>query len=233
VKTPSRKERREQERAEGKAAKRALPLFPDTSTRRAIRLGYAAALAAGTSSTGLVDTAHADADARAAEVFSRFRSPACKSGCSYCCKLFVSVRASEARRLAVALRALPAPQLDEVRRRLAANAHRAKSTTSATYPRMPCALLTAEGTCVAYEARPFSCRQYHSFDVEACRRVDVGEADGVPSHREAFALQGEVMNAWLEATAAFDGDAGSYELQQALDILLGDPQGDLGPAREA
>jgi hypothetical protein len=232
VKPPSRKERREQERAEAKAAKRALPLFPDTPTRRAIRLKYAAALAAGTSSSGLVDSAHAAADTRAAEVFARVGSPACRPGCSYCCKLYVSVRPPEARKLASSLRALPAPQLAEVRDRLAENAARARGSTSTTYPRMPCALLTAAGTCIAYEARPFSCRQYHSFDVEACRKVDVGEGEGVPSHREAFSVQGEVMNAWVEAVAAFEDDAGGYELQQALDILLRDPLGDLGPARE-
>jgi hypothetical protein len=54
----------------------------------------------------------------------------------------------------------------------------------------------------------------------------------VPSHSEAFAVQGEVMNAWVEAVAAFEGESGSYELQQVLDLLLGDPKADLAPARE-
>jgi hypothetical protein len=59
-----------------------------------------------------------------------------------------------------------------------------------------------------------------------------GEADAVPSHREAFAAQGEVVRGWVEAIAAFDGGAASYELQQALHVLLGDPKGDLESARE-
>jgi hypothetical protein len=80
---------------------------------------------------------------------------------------------------------------------------------------------------------PFTCRDYHSFDVEACRKVDVGEAPGVPSHREASAVHGDVAVAWLEALAASGADTGSYELQQALHILLENPHGDISPARES
>jgi len=230
--SPSRRERRAQKSAEARTAKRALPLFPDTPTRRAIRLRFASDLAGGKSHAALVGEAHAEADARAAQVFARAGKPACRSGCSYCCKLFVSVRAPEARRLAAQLRRLPAAQLAEVRRRLAENARAVKGSTSATYPRVPCALLAAEGTCVAYEARPFSCRDYHSFDVQACRRVDAGQADAVPSHRDAFAVHAEVTTAWVEALAASGADTASYELQQALHILLADASGDLAPARE-
>jgi len=230
--SPSRRERRAQKSAEDRVARRALPLFPDTATRQPIRLGYAAALRSGKPQSRVLDEAHQEADDRAARVFARAGSPACRPGCSYCCKLFVSVRAPEARRLAAALRALPAAQLADVRRRLAANAARVKGSTSESYPRVPCALLSTEGTCIAYETRPFSCRDYHSFDVEACRKVDVGEAPGVPSHREAAAVHVEVAMAWVEALAASGGDTDSYELQQVLHILLQDPHGDITPARE-
>jgi Fe-S-cluster containining protein len=229
---PSRRERRAQKSADARVARHALPLFPDTATRQAIRIRYTAALRSGTPQSKVLDEAHHEADDRAARVFARAGAPACGPGCSYCCKLFVSVRAPEARRLAAALRALPAARLAEVRRRLAENAARVKGSTSESYPRVPCALLTDEGTCVAYEARPFSCRDYHSFDVDACRKVDVGEAPGVPSHREAAAVHGEVAMAWLEALAASGTDTGSYELQQVLHILLEDPHGDITPARE-
>jgi Fe-S-cluster containining protein len=231
--TPSRRERRAQKSAEARVARRALPLFPDTATRQAIRVRYAAALRSGSPQSKVLDEAHQEADERAARVFAHAGSPACRPGCSYCCKLFVSVRAPEARRLAAALRALPAAKLDEVRSRLAANADRVKGSTSESYPRVACALLSVDGRCVAYEARPFSCRDYHSFDVEACRKVDVGEAAGVPSHREASVVHGEVSMAWLESLAAANADTGSYELQQALHILLEDPHGDITPARES
>jgi Fe-S-cluster containining protein len=231
--SPSRRERRAQKSADARVARRALPLFPDTATRRDIRIRYAAALQKGTSQSALLDEAHLEADGRAARVFARAGNPACKPGCSYCCKLFVSVRVPEARQIAAALRALPAPQLAEIRKKLAENAARVKGSTSASYPRVPCALLTADGTCAAYEARPFSCRDYHSFDVEACRKVDVREAEAVPSHREAFAVHTEVATAWLEAVASSGVDTGSYELQQALHILLDDPHGDISPARES
>jgi Fe-S-cluster containining protein len=230
VTSPSRKERREQARAEARAGKRALPLVPDTPSRQALRLRYAAALEAGEPPSRLVDDAHAEGDARASRVFARVGSPACRAGCSYCCHLFVSVRADEARRLAATLRAFPADRLAEVRGRLAASAGRTASDP--VLPRRACSLLAADGTCVAYDARPFSCRQYHSFDVEACRKVDAGEADAVPSHREAFAVQIEVLQAWLEATASRGGDTESYGLEHALRILLDDPGGDLAPARE-
>jgi hypothetical protein len=230
--TTTRKERREQERVAAKAAKKALPLYDDTPARRAIRERVAGALATGTTLPSLLASAHRESDAVGARAFAQTKQPACVAGCAYCCKLYVSVRASEARALAAALRRLDAAQLEDVKRRLAENVTRVRGHSSATYPKPECALLTAAKTCIAYDARPFSCREYHSYDVRACAKADTGEGSGVPSNRIAFAAQRDVALAFTEAAATAREDAVTYELQQALDLLLRDPKADLSPARE-
>jgi Fe-S-cluster containining protein len=228
----NRKERREQERLEAKVAKRALPLYPDTPARAAIRLRYATALATGTSHAQLVDRAHRESDTAGARAFAATAKPSCAVGCAHCCSLFISVRAPEARALAAALRRLPKATLEDVRRRVKEGAANARGQTSGTCPRRPCALLSEEGTCRAYEARPFSCREYHSYDVATCRRAAAGEDVGVPSNRVAFGAQRDVSVAYIEAAASSGAEAATYELHQSLDLLLSDPTADLGPARE-
>ena len=54
----------------------------------------------------------------------------------------------------------------------------------------------------------------------------------IPSDARVLAAYGEIATAFREASGAFGGDSGSYELHQAVDILLADPKGDLSPARE-
>jgi Putative zinc- or iron-chelating domain len=232
----ARKARRARERlqrkAEVKVGRRALPLYPDTPTRKPIRLKYASDLASGVSRQRLLETARTEADSLAAMIFGRAgMQPACKAGCSYCCHVHVTVGADEVRALAAVLRRLPPDALETVRGRVAENASKARGHSSTTYRFTPCALLTEDGRCSVYADRPFACRRAHSFDADICRRgIEGGENVGAPSLAFALMAHGEVSGAHTEAVAAFGGDARSFELHQALEILLLDPNGDLTPA---
>jgi Fe-S-cluster containining protein len=230
---PTRKDRRERERAEAKALRRALPIIKDNSVRAPIRTRYVLRLADGEAPFAVLDDAHREAEAFAARVFAQSVSPACAAGCSHCCEsIRVGVNATEARRLASHLRSLPPGELATVRERIAANASRARGTTSSTHPRMTCALLGSDKRCSVYTHRPFVCRKAHSFDADLCRRATAGEDVGITVDARVVGMYSEIATAFREASAAFGGDAESYELHQALDVLLGDPRGDLSPARD-
>jgi Fe-S-cluster containining protein len=228
----SRKERRERDRAEAKVARRALPIVKDNPVRAPIRQRYAMRLHDGASPAVVLEGAQAEADAFAERVFASSARPACAAGCSHCCEsLHVGLSATEADVLANHLLRLPAADLASIRERVAANAARARGTSSTTYPRMTCALLGDDKRCTVYAIRPFVCRRAHSFDADRCRRATEGEAVSITVDARVMGMLSEISTAFREASAAFGGDAEGYELHQALDILLADGKGDLSPAR--
>jgi hypothetical protein len=229
----SRKDRREEERLEAKVARRALPIVKDNPVRAPIRMRYAMSLASGTSPSTALSAAHREADAFGARVLAEVGPPACAAGCSHCCEhLPVGVNAVEAQALASHLRQWPLERRVRVREQIAANAVRAREAAPGEHPNMACALLDDDRRCSVYEQRPFVCRRAHSFDADPCRRAAAGEAVDLPVDARIVAMYSQIATAFREASAALGGDAGSYELHQALDILLRDPQGDLSPARE-
>jgi Fe-S-cluster containining protein len=229
----TRKDRRERERLESKVLRRALPLFKDSPVRAPIRLRYAMSFAEGARPAQVLDGAHAEADAFAARVFAGGAAPACAAGCSHCCeKMRVGVNAIEAREIANHLRLLSRETLAPIRERIAANAARVRDTAVGTRPETTCALLGDDKRCGVYALRPFVCRRAHSFDADRCRRATAGEDVGITVDARVVGIYSEVATAFREASAAFGGDPESYELHQALDILLEDPSGDLSPARE-
>jgi uncharacterized protein len=229
----SRNERRERERREAKVLRRALPIIKDTPVRAPIRMRYAMALTEGAAPSVVLDRAHAEADAFAARIFAQSVAPACAAGCSHCCEnMRVGLNATEARVLASHLRSLPAQEVTPIRERIAANAVVVKGTATGERPQMTCALLGSDERCTVYAIRPFVCRRAHSFDADRCRRATAGEDVGITVDARVVGMGSEIATAFREASAAVGGDTGSYELHQALDILLGDPKGDLSPALE-
>jgi Fe-S-cluster containining protein len=104
---------------------------------------------------------------------------ACKSGCSFCCHLRVTVTPLEAIAIFRYLRSEIAPSLArEIERRVLANAeHRAHMTEEENLSKnMKCAFLV-DGACSAYRARPMACAFHHSLDVKACERLYENPAD--------------------------------------------------------
>ena len=96
---------------------------------------------------------------------------ACARGCAYCCHLRVEVRPHEVFVLAQHIqstfddttRARLTAKLDENVRRIAP-----LSAEQHIRAGIACAMLE-EGVCSVYEARPATCRKYHSLSVDTCR----------------------------------------------------------------
>ena len=99
-------------------------------------------------------------------------APACKRGCSYCCSVPVSVTGPEILRLVAHARATLSPdELARVQARAEANARLTHGTTTLDYPpRLDCAFLGDDRSCLVHAARPLMCRREHALDVAQCKK---------------------------------------------------------------
>lgn len=105
------------------------------------------------------------------------KSLACAPGCNHCCRSPVGVVAAEAVLIADFVdRTFSAQARIELEQRMEARKAALHSGDPLrTYLLCP---LNAGGQCLVYEVRPYNCRVFHSFDVNACdRRFVAGEAD--------------------------------------------------------
>jgi len=117
------------------------------------------------------------ADARFETTFDHLRklgaAIACKSGCSFCCHLRVTVAPHEAIALFGYLRSeIPASLAQEIEQRILANAEQIAHMTQEQHwsTNLRCAFLV-DGSCSAYRARPMACALHHSLDVGACKQL--------------------------------------------------------------
>ena len=242
----SRRERRAQEREEKRAqkaqAKTRLPVAPNAAAppadkalvvRRLVRdlVLYRTRGHETTKQLPLVAAAAAieSVTPSMAEKFDEEPRPACKKGCAYCCHLHVAVTIPELL-LAVgyARETKDAAELAALAARAKHAAYLARGTTPLTYPMPPCAFLGEDGACTIYAARPLACRGHHSFDVEACRQVFETKKDVPTPKRETLVMLGDSAARGLrDALSELRLDGGTYELNQALDIALREPEADV------
>jgi hypothetical protein len=152
----------------------------------------------------------------------------CRKGCCYCCYLPVEVLAPEALAIAQYVREKFSP---EERERLdrAIDDH-IKATEGMDQDRragcrtIPCPLLK-DGACTVYEVRPMSCRGYHSFDVEQCRRdrEQPSLVNTVPTNGMAYLGAGNIAGGLAVALRSQKLDWRRLDLPRALKIALDDP----------
>jgi Fe-S-cluster containining protein len=131
------------------------------------------------SCTTLVAKADRSFDAMFDQLRKKGAPIACKSGCSFCCHLRVTVTAPEAIALFRYLRSqIPASLAQEVERRLLENAERIAQMTEQQHlsTNVQCAFLV-NGACSAYLARPLACALHHSLNVDACEHLYENPAD--------------------------------------------------------
>lgn len=238
----SRRDRRAAEKAtkkiEKKYGRRYLPIFPqDTPYRRESRMIYGLDLDGGKPAADVLRHALRDCDEIIAAAKRHFGEPACSAGCAYCCHVFVTIGKQEARNVAEHVRGLDTAKRDELRARIEDVAQKVAGTNADTYPpRQPCAFLE-DNRCSIYELRPFACRQHHSLDADKCREAfeladNLPDDFGVPQQPLLAMTAMQSGMAFDEASAATsEGRQGSYELHQAVAILLKDESGDLEPAK--
>lgn len=90
---------------------------------------------------------------------------ACTKGCSFCCWVNVEVTVIEAIGVAAAIAGNA-----KLRESILTTAPKVAGLDpyGRLRAKVPCALLGADGTCNAYEARPRNCRAYTSYDAKRC-----------------------------------------------------------------
>lgn len=139
---------------------------------------------------------------------------ACRAGCSSCCYQHTAASGIELLAIVLWLRQHLAPDSLAA---LAAHAQELAGRIEGTVghrrfrARVPCALLTPDGRCGAYEVRPLLCRGHNSIDADECAR-----SQHVTSYY-GWAIP------YSAAQAVLGDRAGRYELTLGLSLLLSDP----------
>ncbi|APR76122.1 Hypothetical protein A7982_01469 [Minicystis rosea] len=168
-----------------------------------------------------------DEELRAALTRSTALEPACAAGCSSCCHVHADATVPEIAAAAQHVRtALSPEELRAFRDRLAAHVARVEGLDDQARwaARIPCALLSAEGSCSIYEARPLRCRAFHSCSVDPCRAAFQGTSDeeailSPPLARAAGAVEDAFDRALVQAGIG----AEPYRFEVGLLVALDDP----------
>lgn len=152
--------------------------------------------------------------------------PACAKGCHYCCHAKINLNPCEVFALARHIRDLPDDTRAAILDRLvdADGRTRRLSSRGRWALRLPCPMASADGACLAYEARPLACRAHGSFDAALCRREFEGHEDvGIPTLREYSLYRGLLWTALSLAERDRIGRIGVLELNAALSLVLSRP----------
>ncbi len=173
----------------------------------------------------------AKADQKFEETFDHLRKEgapiACRSGCSFCCHLRVTVAPPEAIALFRYLRSqIPASLAQEIEERVLANADRIARMSEEQHlsTNVQCAFLV-DGACSAYRARPMACALHHSLDVDACEHLYENPADFSVGIRKLKVIE-DTMTAtdagMRQALAGLGLSDESMELHTAVAAVLRD-----------
>jgi Fe-S-cluster containining protein len=154
---------------------------------------------------------------------------ACKRGCSYCCHLRVEIRPHDA--FVIAQHVATKFTADERARavaRIEQNLRRIAPLTPEEHVRagIACALLE-DGACTVYEARPATCRKYHSLSVDVCRSAFEDTAaplTGEIEDEEVRLAGNAVALGYAKGLEDAGYDAALYEFHHALHEALTDPK---------
>jgi Fe-S-cluster containining protein len=154
---------------------------------------------------------------------------ACTRGCSYCCHLRVEIRPHEAFVLAHHIQTKFGPeQRARIVARIEDNLGRIAPLSRDQHVRagIPCALLD-EGACSVYQARPATCRKYHSVSVAICRAAfddTSAPLTGEIEHEQVRLAGNAVALGYAKGVEEAGFDAALYELHYALHRALTDPK---------
>ncbi len=152
----------------------------------------------------------------------------CRPGCFFCCWLPIDVLAHEALAIATRLReTLDPPMLAQTIQRVGEAEQKVSDMSSEDCIRakVPCPLLELKsGTCQVYDVRPHACRQYASFEREACESA-LGDPDAaVPTDFLSQTVHSRVMMGVAVAFHELGLDHHTLDLASALHIALTEPE---------
>lgn len=149
------------------------------------------------------------------------RQLACAAGCNHCCRSPVGVVAAEAVLIAdfVDRTFTAEARLALDQRMVAREAALAHADRIQTHLLCP---LNVDGQCTVYDVRPYNCRMFHSFDVDACERYFVaGERQrGVPIDPVRRQFDRLIVASANVALSAMRLDMRMLELMPALTLAL-------------
>ncbi|MDB5615874.1 YkgJ family cysteine cluster protein [Tardiphaga sp.] len=134
-------------------------------------------------------------------------APACSSGCSPCCHLYVQVPPGIAALIADHIEAsFTAVERAALRERLRVASDAFRAVPDPARLRLRCVLLGDDNRCTVYEVRPLSCRAFTSRSLPRCQQVVFGDAPdgGVEQNAAHFRIHTEATFA-LEQVAKARG----------------------------
>jgi Fe-S-cluster containining protein len=144
---------------------------------------------------------------------------ACRMGCSFCCKNFVTATTPE---VLFALKSVKDKNSELVRNNAASMAQTTAGKSLAERSAMvtPCPLLE-HGACGIYTNRPLVCRTAVSNDADLCERVYFhGSNEEIPGTYNHFGMKGIYGLALAGALKKAGLAANYYEYNSALDAAL-------------
>lgn len=205
---------------------------PELEARRRSRLETTALLGPGRLPLPVLETAAAAvAVAEGAVREAQSREPpqvpsACREGCAWCCYQTVGTTVPEVLRLVEHLRhTAGAGELQALRQRVAEAEQRRRALAPGPRGRaaLPCPLLV-DARCVAYAARPLTCRGDNSSDAGACEAaLATGRRAAVPVYAPQQRLHTLVLDGLRAGLEEVGLDGSLLELTAALGIALDVP----------
>jgi Fe-S-cluster containining protein len=151
---------------------------------------------------------------------------ACHAGCHWCCHMKVSLTVPEIFAVAEYLKSsVSAETRERIQARVAelSQDERIFSADAKVAARIPCALLSEQGACLVYPARPLACRGYNSLDAESCRRSLDDDLEIVEWNEPLVRDSAAVALGLLAGIEAAHLPAELLELTAGLHIALSDP----------
>jgi Putative zinc- or iron-chelating domain len=155
------------------------------------------------------------------------RAPACRKGCGYCCRVYVSATAPEIFVIVRAMQTLPQAHFAQMRARIRdAAVATARDWSRDVFFTYQCPLLE-DNACSLHPARPDACRGISSYSAEACAAsiagLALGRDEAVPKVDEHGFLRGLHAHALWAALQASGLAFTTYSMNQALDRALDTP----------
>lgn len=148
----------------------------------------------------------------------------CARGCYYCCHLEVGVNASEIMVIKSYLEQQNTRELERTKTKIrhARKKIGDKFGDDRKNMRLLCPLLNDQKECSVYEVRPLSCRQWISFDRQACREdyEHPEEKRCVPYSGTLRDMAHELQEQMQHYQVQFRAPQGSFELIRGLQIAF-------------